>query len=182
MQTCLTRKEKIINQAKIEFANYLYEEASINRIIKEISMPRGTFYLCFKNKEELYLELLNEFKNNFIEFSNKIKEKNDGDIKISLLEIFDHIVNSENKLIKNVLINFNTTHYIELLPDFNDKHIYFDKFNFSKYNFKDEEEKMVFMRLLLTIMIKNVCLANNYDGDARRKFEIQLNIILKGIE
>ena len=58
----------ILNQAKIEFSNYLFEEASINRIIKEINIPRGSFYLYFKNKEDLYFYMLDTIfdKNNYI--------------------------------------------------------------------------------------------------------------------
>ena len=40
------KQNKILESAKLEFSNHLYEDASINRIIKNIDMCRGTFYLC----------------------------------------------------------------------------------------------------------------------------------------
>ena len=37
-----SKKEEILKAAKEEFANNLYEDASINKIIKSIDKPRGT--------------------------------------------------------------------------------------------------------------------------------------------
>ena len=67
----------ILNQAKIEFSNYLFEDASINRIIKEINISRGSFYLYFKNKEDLYFFMLDTIfeKNNKIFKEKSIKQQ-----------------------------------------------------------------------------------------------------------
>lgn len=49
-------KKKIIFDATIlEFSQYPFSEASINRIIKAAGIPRGSFYQYFNNKEDLYL-------------------------------------------------------------------------------------------------------------------------------
>ena len=72
------KKQEIIEAAKLEFATHKYEDASINKIIKNIHMPRGSFYLYFENKQDLYLYLLKtyirEFKAQFIEVLNKNKQ------------------------------------------------------------------------------------------------------------
>ena len=52
------KQNKLLEAAKHEFSENFYEDASINKIIKEINMPRGSFYLYFENKEDLYLYIL----------------------------------------------------------------------------------------------------------------------------
>ena len=56
------KQNKILESAKLEFSNHLYEDASINRIIKNIDMCRGTFYLYFNNKEDLYFYMIGLLK------------------------------------------------------------------------------------------------------------------------
>ena len=43
-----------------EFCEYSYENASLNRIIKNSGASKGSFYYHFKNKEDLYQKLLEE--------------------------------------------------------------------------------------------------------------------------
>ncbi len=47
-------KQKTLLKAAInEFTQYSFENASINQIIKEASIPRGSFYMYFRDKEDL---------------------------------------------------------------------------------------------------------------------------------
>lgn len=53
-----TNRESLIEAALDEFITHDYEKASLNRIIKNAGISKGTFYYHFKNKEELYKHLL----------------------------------------------------------------------------------------------------------------------------
>jgi len=55
------KKQELIESAIIEFGNNGFEQASLNNILKETGISKGTFYYHFKNKEELYLFLLTSF-------------------------------------------------------------------------------------------------------------------------
>lgn len=103
-------KKDIIEESAIkEFSTYTYDQVSINRIIQDINMPRGSFYLYFENKEDLYLYIM---KKN-IDFSverliQKIKDCN-GDIikayKLSLDDIIEYCNNGPHAmLVKNFLL------------------------------------------------------------------------------
>ena len=48
----IEKKKKIMNAAKSEFVEYSFYDASINRIIKNAGISRGSFYMYFENKEE----------------------------------------------------------------------------------------------------------------------------------
>lgn len=52
------KKQELIDAAIEEFGNNGYDKASLNNILKEAGISKGTFYYHFKNKEGLYFYLL----------------------------------------------------------------------------------------------------------------------------
>lgn len=54
------KKDRIIEAAINEFADYHFANASINRIVKAAKIPRGSFYQYFSDKEDLYLLIMNK--------------------------------------------------------------------------------------------------------------------------
>ena len=56
------KKNRIFAAAKIEFIRHSYDEVSINRVIRAARISRGSFYLYFENKQDLYFFVLNENK------------------------------------------------------------------------------------------------------------------------
>ncbi len=52
------KQERIINAALAEFARNGYERASTNEIVKEAGISKGSLFVYFNNKKELYLFLL----------------------------------------------------------------------------------------------------------------------------
>jgi TetR/AcrR family transcriptional regulator len=53
-------KAKIFSAAKQEFVKYGFKGASIKRIAEIANIPRANIHYYFKNKEDLYRQLLNE--------------------------------------------------------------------------------------------------------------------------
>lgn len=80
-----TEKQDTIIQAAIqEFSDYPYAEASINRIIKAANISRGSFYLYFNDKQDLFHYLLEQL---FIQpLANKMAEQT----TYSKANIFDY--------------------------------------------------------------------------------------------
>lgn len=69
------REVELIEAALNEFTAKNYEDASLNNIIKNAGISKGTFYYHFKDKQELYLYLLEFSVNAKWEFvNNRIKE------------------------------------------------------------------------------------------------------------
>ena len=86
-------KKKLLEKAAIkEFSNYTYDDVSINRIIREIRMPRGSFYLYFENKEDLYLYIMDKYVINYINNLGAFIRQNNGDIILSYEYAFDKVV------------------------------------------------------------------------------------------
>lgn len=93
-------KKKVIERAAIkEFSNYTYDDISINRIIHDIDMPRGSFYLYFENKEDLYLYIMDKYVTSYTEEFIKFVKINNGDIILSyeyaLNRVLDYCNNGE---------------------------------------------------------------------------------------
>lgn len=54
------KKQAIMTSAFTEFERYPFDEASINRIIKQAKISRGSFYLYFEDKEDVYHYLMEQ--------------------------------------------------------------------------------------------------------------------------
>jgi AcrR family transcriptional regulator len=68
------RREELIKAALIEFGDKGYENASLNNILKEAGISKGTFYYHFKNKEDLYIYLCHMLTQEKMDFFNKYIE------------------------------------------------------------------------------------------------------------
>jgi TetR/AcrR family transcriptional regulator len=53
-----SKKERLMNAMIDEFSQVPYSQASINRIIKQAGIPRGSFYQYFTDKEDAYRTVL----------------------------------------------------------------------------------------------------------------------------
>lgn len=56
------KRERLLLAAEEEFARVPYAEASINRMIRAAGIPRGSFYMYFRDKEELFHYLLKRYQ------------------------------------------------------------------------------------------------------------------------
>ena len=55
------KQTKILDACIKEFSEYLFEDASINRMIKAADISRGSFYTYFESKEDVYFFLLDQY-------------------------------------------------------------------------------------------------------------------------
>lgn len=79
------RKKELIMAALDEFAHKSYEKASLNTIIKNAGISKGTFYYHFQDKQSLYFYLLEtavKAKWDFIDEKTRKKPEYTGDTNI----------------------------------------------------------------------------------------------------
>lgn len=65
------RQEQIIHISLKEFSAHNFETSSMNKIISEIGVAKGSFYRYFENKKDLYLFLLDYALNKKIDYLEK---------------------------------------------------------------------------------------------------------------
>ena len=77
------KRERLLRAAREEFSRVPYESASVNRIIQSAGIPRGSFYMYFTDKEELFGHLMDSY--------GALLERRKGDLFAAFLDLFDHI-------------------------------------------------------------------------------------------
>lgn len=81
------RRNELMEAALDEFSTKNYEEASLNNIIRNAGISKGTFYYHFQDKQALYVSLIQSVAEAKIEFM----ERKIHDVSYAEnLNIFDH--------------------------------------------------------------------------------------------
>lgn len=115
-------KQKTLLKAAInEFTQHSFENASINQIIKEASIPRGSFYMYFRDKEDLYFYLLDQSNTYFQKQLLITVVKEQGDLFRTFECLFEVIVDycskkSHRLFFKQVFANINSRSEKRLFP------------------------------------------------------------------
>lgn len=86
------KQKRILDAARQQFLSVPYREVSINKIIKQAEIPRGSFYQYFEDKEDLFRFVLQESKNNLFGILAEEIEKSNGDIFQCMENHVDRIV------------------------------------------------------------------------------------------
>lgn len=85
------KRERLLAASRTEFARVPYEEASVNRIIQAAGIPRGSFYMYFTDKEDLFRYLMESYGRLLEERLGRLLEENGGDLFAAFLALFDDI-------------------------------------------------------------------------------------------
>ena len=85
------KQERLMDAASREFASKPYNEASINRIIQEAGMPRGSFYMYFQDKEDLFRYLVQGYMDQMTMVLEEALVRQGGDVFAALLYLYDYI-------------------------------------------------------------------------------------------
>ena len=82
------KKEELLEAALNEFSSKNYDDASLNNIIKNAGISKGTFYYHFKDKQELYIYLLKSSSEAKWEFINKNIKSSSTEEKEDIFKTF----------------------------------------------------------------------------------------------
>ncbi len=110
---------RLLNAAKKVFSERGYHNAQISHIIDEAGVARGTFYLYFKSKEEIFKELLEEV---VAELKERIKVIDlSQDPKEQVIENIASVIEfalEERELAKIVLLRNSDPELFSLINEF----------------------------------------------------------------
>jgi len=70
-------KDKLIRAAIKHFSSHSYKQASLNQIIEDAGISKGSFYFHFKNKQELYIYLFDMVAEKKVEYFAQNLEQQD---------------------------------------------------------------------------------------------------------
>ena len=80
------KRERLLRAAREEFSRVPYESASVNRIIQSAGIPRGSFYMYFTDKEELFGHLMDSYGALLERRMGELLEQREGDLFAAFLD------------------------------------------------------------------------------------------------
>lgn len=190
------QKQQVIIEASLnEFKRVLLKDASINKIIANANISRGSFYNYFNDINDIYFYSLNNYKEKLFNLIEKTLIEKKGNLIETTNTIFDEIIKfclkNENKnLFKNIFLNFNYQSEVRnkiYNQNINEKYRLIEiaaKINTNNLNIKNEEELFFILDIVSSIImhaIIEIFLDNNKEEMVKQKVLIQLEILKKGI-
>ncbi len=186
------KKQNILNAARNEFSKVSFSESSINKIIKEAGISRGSFYMYFIDKEDLYETVIeNQLKKNF-KFLKDELVKNNGDIFKTYVNIYEILL---KKVSKNKTNNFNK--HILLNMNFKSDNLFIRKnkvqykknieefislINTNNYKLEDKEELLDIIDMLTLLLIHSLVKSLKNPSEVKVRYIRQVSIIERSIK
>lgn len=180
------KKQKILEAAKNEFSRVSVTEASINNIVTEANIARGSFYQYFESKEDLLIFMIDKASERVKDKVNE-KIKENGDIFETFIFFYDKIIetckDSNNKMFyKTVLANLRANDSIVLGKAKEEIYNSLIK-NTDTSNFKSKKDLPILIEMLSAItrwaIIQTV--TSNNVVDIREKYIKQIEYVKNGI-
>lgn len=86
------KQETLIEISLKEFIEHDYDSASLNQIINELGIAKGSFYRYFDSKKDLYLYLIDYCINKKIEYIHEFTDASTDDFFVKFKNIMYHYV------------------------------------------------------------------------------------------
>lgn len=85
------KKKKLMDAAIKEFSNATLDKASINKIVADAQIPRGSFYMYFDDKYDLFYYIILRYQDRLVHIIKNALIKNDGNIRDSFIDLYDEL-------------------------------------------------------------------------------------------
>ena len=178
------KKKRIFDAAVQEFSTRRFSEASINQIVKNAGIPRGSFYQYFADKEDIYLYMVEKVSQDIHEiigafnpdasFFENIMQRAEGTIKVGKMR-------SEYTKIGALTVIDNSEFILQLLRASNKKYIEIIERDKQRGLIKMEIDSEVVIKLIY-IFVFNEYLYSGFDETRYlKKVESAVQIIKEGI-
>ena len=115
-------KQTVIKDAAFrEFASATLDQVSINRIIKDADISRGSFYTYFEDKWDLLAYILESLEKSIERVAQRTLDQTDGDVWEMFRAVFQTAIEfgrdpQARAFIGNILVRSNTEATIQLFP------------------------------------------------------------------
>lgn len=158
------KQKKIFLVAKTMFTDNAYEDVSISQIISKAGISRGSFYLYFENKLDLYLYILSNNRKSLAE--NFVKDILIGKTIFETFtdlfeELISYIQKEDPKFIERTIMNLNPQlilYFINGLKETTSGDFDFSLFSdYEKLKPENQKEILTIIEVLTTLTITEYC-------------------------
>ena len=91
------KREKLLRAARAEFGRTAYADVPVSRIIQAAGIPRGSFYMYFADKQELFAYLLEDFGRQMEERISRLLDGRRGDLFAAFLDLYDEMARERER-------------------------------------------------------------------------------------
>ena len=186
-----SKREKIIEAMKKEFSRVPFHEASVNRIVEEAGISKGSFWVYFRSKEEAIEYLIETHLEKERKKSKEIFLKNNGDLFQSYIEMYDYLAKCriskmEKDLMANIFKNLitNEEKCLHSVPEDTILETLKNLVDTTNLDLLEEDDLMNLMKILNYIMrinLLDVITKKVAPERARARFIREVEILRKGI-
>lgn len=116
------KKAAILRASMDEFSRAPFDKVSINQIIKNAEISRGSFYTYFEDKMDLLRYIFQDTKQQYQDFCRKSLVENNGDFWKMVEDMFHEVLYKEYssqlaRLIRNVLTYAEAEKFVGMLRE-----------------------------------------------------------------
>lgn len=181
-----TKKQaKLIDAAMQEFRNTHYNEVSINKIILTAQIPRGSFYMYFTDKEDLFRYLLELNQKRLFSLVDTVIKDHQGDLYHTFASLFDElskliVQHNYTRFMKNMVFYLSTSKEKYTRPG----HLLFEriKTDIDTVKIKDSDLEFIFLLLFHNLLLSVGEVVKGEDlGTIKKRYIKKLNILCFGI-
>lgn len=186
------KKRAIWEAATAEFIRQPYDKVSINRIIKDAGISRGSFYTYFEDKSDLQAFILEDTKNKWARSCLEGLEKSDGDF-FGMMELFmDYGIrfcrDNNLLLLHRNLIMYQEGQLLELSTEAGGcKEEYLKelmrRIDTSRFRDKTESGCWTLLKISMAAMLmglSDICLKPEREEEVRREFARTMKLLCAG--
>ncbi|MBE6082910.1 MAG: TetR/AcrR family transcriptional regulator [Tissierellaceae bacterium] len=189
------KKKRIFEAARKEFSRVPYNKASINQIIQDANISRGSFYTYFEDKKDLVQYMMDEYATKLVIQGKKTLENSNGDIFATFTDLFNFtleysIVRDAMSMFKNIFVGMHTSGDFAISETFNfrnemeDIKALISNINTENLCVDNKEELKDLLEILICIMKFSILHAPTTSENlpqAKAHFLNKINIIKYGI-
>lgn len=94
-----------------------FEEIKVSNICEKAYVNRSTFYAHYKDKYELFVDLINSLKDSFKKELKSIEEDDLKDYYLKMIKVFLNHIEGKEDIYKSILINNRSSIIIDMIYD-----------------------------------------------------------------
>ena len=190
-----SKREHVLQALQTEIARSPFENFSINNVLRECGISRGSFYQYFRSKEDIYLYFLASYQKSILAYATGKLLESGGDLFSSLFESFRYAVRmlcykDSRDFRHNLFCNmwmyeilWQKGLYGELVVG--EIQNFMNAIDRSCLNVTSEEELQTLVEICMTLSLKEaagVFMADHNEDDVNERFLRKLNLLRKAYE
>ncbi len=152
------KQKKLIQSATEEFSSHNFMDVSINRIINSVNIPRGSFYMYFNDKEDLFEYLLESYTQKLKIIIAESLKINKGDLRDTFVYLYDEITKRIKKIKIEILFR-NAFIYLNLNRNKFNYIIGNELFNTIKSDIDKRNIKSIDLEFIFKVLMHNLFMA-----------------------